>query len=29
MLAISESVYFVLQKHNINNADVEDLEGEF
>lgn len=27
MLAISERAYFVLQKHNINNADIEDLHG--
>ncbi|QQQ27178.1 hypothetical protein [Chryseobacterium indoltheticum] len=25
MLAISERAYIVLQKHNINNADIEDL----
>ncbi|MGD1318740.1 hypothetical protein [Chryseobacterium sp. 2R14A] len=27
ILAISEKAYFVLQKYNINNANIEDLEG--
>ncbi|MGD1318737.1 hypothetical protein [Chryseobacterium sp. 2R14A] len=27
ILAISERAYFVLQNYNINNADIEDLEG--